>query len=138
MSRSPSTTQSSLTPSAVASWFCARETGRQAWTALLASQPSEAPRTARGFSQSRLMNSSGSASARGRYPLAGTPVVTDPDDGVPRVLPPEIVPLAPAPDLAPVETLTSVDCPVGPERCTVPDSSRTVVRLLLAGIDLSC
>ncbi len=72
-----------------------------------------------------------------RYRLAGTPVVTDPDDEVPRVLPPEIVPLAPAPDLAPVETLTSVDCPVGPERCTVPDSSRTVVRLLLAGIDLS-
>ncbi len=64
-------------------------------------------------------------------------MVPDPGDWVPRV-PPEIVPLAPAPDRAPPgETLTSVDWPVVPERCTdVPDSSRTVVRRL-AGTDLS-
>jgi hypothetical protein len=71
-----------------------------------------------------------------RYRLAGAPVVPDPGDCVPRV-PPEIVPLAPAPDrVPPVETLTSVDWPVVPERCTVPDSSRIVVRRL-AGTDLS-
>ena len=64
-------------------------------------------------------------------------MVPDPGDWVPRV-PPEIVPLAPAPDrVPPGETLTSVDWPVVPERCTdVPDSSRIVVRRL-AGTDLS-